>query len=481
MISQDAVRFLNRTETISGPDAWNRRDLPKLWLYNLHYFDDLVAENAAERCEWHQKLVDRWIAENPAPEGNGWEPYPTSLRIVNWAKWALAGNSLSQSVLDSIATQADWLSRNLEYHLLGNHLFANAKALVFAAAIIRGEQAQRWRALGLSILTRELPEQQLANGGQFELSPMYHGIFTEDLLDLLQLGTLDADIPREHAKNWKEAAVNAIGWMNGMTHPDGEIAFFNDGAFRIAPAPTALSAYAGRLGVNGQPTSEHQTYRGQFDGYTRLSAGTAVALCDTAAIGPDYLPGHAHADTLSFELSVGGHRVVVNGGTSVYGGNPERRHFERSTAAHNTVTIDDQSSSEIWADFRVARRARITEHRVETNEQSVSLSATHDGFLRFGGPLHRRTWILSENSLQVIDQLEHGWDRATARMRLAPPFSCDGGEITGPVSLSVLVEGAQMRVETGDWAPEFGKTVPCQILCLDFTGPCVVTKLSWHH
>jgi len=108
----------------------------KLWLYNLHYFDDLVSCDAENKRELHSGWIKKWVQENPPGEGNGWEPYPTSLRIVNWIKWGVAGNCLSDEVLHSLAVQARYLLKKLEYHLLGNHLFANAnanaKALIFA-------------------------------------------------------------------------------------------------------------------------------------------------------------------------------------------------------------------------------------------------------------------------------------------------------------------------------------------------------------
>ena len=72
-----------------------------------------------------------------------------------------------------------------------------------------------------------------------------------------------------------------------------------------------------------------------------------VAMLDVGPIGPDYLPGHAHADTLSFELSLHGRRVLVNSGTSVYGIGAERLR-QRGTAAHNTLTVDGADSSEVW-------------------------------------------------------------------------------------------------------------------------------------
>jgi uncharacterized heparinase superfamily protein len=130
-----------------------------------------------------------------------------------------------------------------------------------------------------------------------------------------------------------------------MLHPDGRIPFFNDATFEVAPEPGELFAYAERLGVveKGVALSE--------SGYVRLENEGTVVLFDAAPAGPDYQPGHAHADTLSFELSRSGKRVVVNSGTSTYekaaacvGGVPQR----------TTRSINGQDSSEVWSAFRVA-------------------------------------------------------------------------------------------------------------------------------
>ena len=86
-----AFRLLNREGRIQSAANWNNPQAEALWLYNLHYFDDLCADGADKRADWHRTLIARWIAENPVGHGVGWDPYPTSLRIVNWIKWALAG------------------------------------------------------------------------------------------------------------------------------------------------------------------------------------------------------------------------------------------------------------------------------------------------------------------------------------------------------------------------------------------------------
>src|SRR5690606_16865601 len=109
--------------------GWDSPKEEKLWRYNLHYFDYLNVEGAAELGSNHASLARRWIEENRPPVGTGWEPYPTSLRIVNWMKWQLTRERAEPWMNASLAMQVRWLVRRLEWHLLGNHLFANAKAL----------------------------------------------------------------------------------------------------------------------------------------------------------------------------------------------------------------------------------------------------------------------------------------------------------------------------------------------------------------
>jgi hypothetical protein len=149
----DEFRFLNETRALSR-QGWDDAETPKLWRYNLHYFDDLNAVDAEHRAQWHHALMVRWITENPPGKGTGWEPYPTSLRVVNWIKWAMAGRPLAPEAVHSLAVQARFLRRRLEHHLLGNHLFANAKALLFAGRFFEGAEAQSWLDCATRLLAR---------------------------------------------------------------------------------------------------------------------------------------------------------------------------------------------------------------------------------------------------------------------------------------------------------------------------------------
>ena len=480
-------RFLNVEHALADSGAaWDEPQMERLWRYNLHYFDDLNATGAAQRAPAHRALLTRWIAQNPAGHGSGWEPYPTSLRIVNWIKWFMSvGTAAEPAWLDSLAAQVRWLRGRLEWHLLGNHLFANAKALVAAGLYFDGPQAQTWLARGLDILTRELPEQILADGGQFERSPMYHALALEDLLDLLNLigARAPVDSPaRALAPRLRETASRMLRWLRCMTHPDGTLGLFNDSADGVAPDLSELERYAATMGITAAQPRAGVTHLAD-SGYIRISRDGAVLLADVGLIGPDYLVGHAHADTLSFELSVGARRLVVNGGTSCYGLGAQRLR-ERGTAAHSTVEVASQNSSEVWSGFRVGRRARPV--GLEVHDTHVTCG--HDGY-RFlaGAPLHQRTWRLGNDALQVEDRLRPAAHTAVARYPLAPGLRLQA-EGAGTWSLRAGAELiARVEVETGEaraipsrHAPRFGVSVATETLEVTLRDGMAVTRWSWN-
>jgi Heparinase II/III-like protein/Heparinase II/III N-terminus len=460
----ETFRFLNESHALSEV-GWDGDQVAKLWRYNQHYFEDLHGLGAEARTAWHHDLVARWIRDNPPARGTGWEPYPSSLRIVNWIKWAWQGHALSSEAVHSLAVQARWLMQRLEWHLLGNHLFVNAKALVFAGLFFEGPEADAWFEKGLHILRREVPEQILKDGGQFERSPMYHALALEDMLDLLNASRVCAKALRPADAEWFRSQHERIEsmrrWLAAMTHPDGEIALFNDAAIGIAPSPAALADYAARLGFAPlAPEADGFTHL-EASGFIRVQQGPMVAILDVGPIGPDYLPGHAHADTLSFELSLHGRRVLVNSGTSVYGIGAERLR-QRGTAAHNTLTVDDADSSEVWGGFRVARRARPLDLRILAGATSLKIACSHDGFLRLGGDaIHRRTWTFTPGALDVFDEVP-GRGSLACHWHFAPDL---GISAINPSSIAlgdhrtmtVEAQRAAWCVERSTWHPELGR------------------------
>jgi len=488
MVASNEFRFLNETHIVHSVADWNNAQWSKLWLYNLHYFDDLTATDAILRRDWHQVLIERWIEENPPGTGNGWEPYPTSLRIVNWIKWGLAGNELENYWLKSLAIQAGWLEQNLETHLLGNHLFANAKALIFAGIFLQGELTGRWYDTGLALVERELPEQVLGDGGNFELSTMYHLIFLEDLLDLVNICRAYAQKIPDSINN---AIVSMIEWMELMCHPDGEIAFFNDAALGVTPSVAEIRSYGERLGFNVREKHFELDFVDlPCSGYSRIEMEDAVAIIDRAAIGPDYLPGHAHADTLSFELSLFEQRVVVNPGTSVYGADAQRQQ-ERGTAAHSTVTIDQKDSSEVWGGFRVARRAQISKRIHRKQGEAWVLSANHDGYCRLPGkPVHCREWLMSKGELVIRDKIMgQGVHHVASAFPLHPKISVNDSQDQSAVLnveghlVQILIEGdGSLELASCCYHPEFGRSIDSQQLIYNVQRSLpieITTRIAW--
>ena len=180
--------FLNCELSLSHGD-WTVLNAHLLWRYNLHYFDDLNAESSIQRRQVHLALIHSWIREHQKKKkwGIGFDPYPTSLRICNWVKFQLARKTECKEIDESLFVQAKWLSKNVEYHLGGNHLIANAKALIFAGVYFRGDKANNFLRQGLKIFSEELRHQIQFDGGHFELSPMYHNIILEDVLDVVNI------------------------------------------------------------------------------------------------------------------------------------------------------------------------------------------------------------------------------------------------------------------------------------------------------
>jgi uncharacterized heparinase superfamily protein len=430
--------FLNQEREIA---SWNDPDASKLWLYNLHYFEHV-----------NDELVDRWIASNPPAEAIGWDPYPTSLRIANWCKWILGGAQPARHVLESLAGQAYWIERRIEWHLLANHVLANAKALIFAGALFEGDSADRWMQTGMAILRQELPRQILSDGAHCERSPMYHSIILEDLLDLYNLRQARAaSLP-----DLSGYASRMLGWLDQMVHPDGQISFFNDAVLGIAPRRDELRLYADRLGIQPQLVQLGES------GYRRLSHGGVTAIFDAAPLGPDYQPGHGHADALSFEASFHGRRVLVNSGTSTYD-TGALRSFQVGTAAHNTIRIDGCDQSEMWGAFRVARRAMPFD--LTTDGSSVA-EAAHDGYHRLHPKVtHRRRLELTADGLKIVDWLQgSGRHEVELFLHLAPG-----------VAPAIEIDPKMTRRDLAtEYFPRFNTALPNQTVIGRWSGDCPV-------
>ena len=486
--------FRSYKQNIDWPPDWNRTSLPTLWLYNLHYFEYLWVLDYSKS----KTLLLDWIDNHPLRQKQvGWEPYPTSLRLTNlcgvffgkYREQTEADTDFLKKLWTNIYLQTEWLSMHLETHLLGNHLFENGVALSFVGSCFSGYAADNWLQLGKCILEREIPEQILGDGTHFELSPMYHCRITYLLAMLINTGN------QQLGNLVKKPLGKIIAALGHLTHPDGRIALLNDSAFGIYNPPDQLFSYVQSLfcykneSFNISTTGPFALPDAGYYGF-RNNDGTYI-ICDTAPIGPDYIPGHAHPDIFSFELSLKGHRVIVDGGVYDYEVS-QMRQYCRSTRAHNTVEIDGQDQCEMWAAFRVARRGRPYNVRWKPNQEGFELSAWHDGYKRLKGkPIHHRKFVWCKTgSLRIEDRIIASCPKSvTSRLHLHP--DCSIGKIednsvcisylSGKFKLSFSGEG-NLSLEDSFYCPEFGKKLENKALAYhafgdDIKVSCVMEML----
>ena len=332
-------------------------------------------------------------------------------------------------------------------------------------------QHDRWFWRAANLLRQELAKQILADGGHYERSPMYHQLVLNRLLDALRMlrapTTLhDGDLTRLLT----EKSVLMLAWLKAVTFQNGDIPRVNDTALGIAPNTRQLREKASRL----IPKERVPTISLTDSGYRMFRQKRYELFASVGSIGPAHQPGHAHADTLSFVLNVDNQPVLVDSGTSTYQPGP-RRDWERSTEAHNTVTLHSVNSSEVWAGFRVGRRARVTILTDTPNR----LMARHDGY-QHRGLLHERTWSIAATAISITDRLldwpasGESKQSGTARFHFHPSVTWQvlgNGVEAGPTKIAFhSVSKPVLRVKGYALANGFNQLVESRCLEVDFTG-----------
>ncbi len=359
--------FLNLAKQFNAKIDWNFNEHRKLWTYNLNYFDFLNQRNILK--EQGLDLINDFISKIDTSK-DGLEPFPISLRGINWIKFLSRFDINNKKINDSLYAQYYILYENIEYHLLGNHLLENAFSLLFGSYYFRDEKLYN---KAKKILVKELDEQILEDGGHFELSPMYHQIMLFRILDCINLVKNNDWKTNTLLDVLNKKAELMLGWLENISYQNGDIPLLNDSANKIAPSTKEIIEYAKQLSVISKQLSDRCILK--ESGYRKFVTDKYELIVDVGNIGPDYIPGHAHADTFNFELQINGKSFIVDTGLSTYEIG-EQRDIERGTSAHNSVTISNSNSSNIWSAFRVAKRAKI----IEIEEKQNYIKATHNGF-----------------------------------------------------------------------------------------------------
>jgi len=444
-VEDKTFTFLNLSKKFENKIDWNYKVYGKLWTYNLTYFEYLKDKKDIF-------LVYDFI-DNIEDVKDGLEPFPVSLRAINWIKFLIKYQINDKKINDSLYAQYYILVDNVEYHLFGNHLLENGFSLLFGAYYFKDELLY---TKAFEILKEELDEQILNDGGHFELSPMYHQIMLFRLLDCINLVKNSSWKNRELLDFLNIKAELMLGWLQNISYINGDIPLLNDSTNKIAPTSDELFAYANELKLESNNIILEES------GYRKVLKERYECLVDIGNIGASYIPGHVHADTFNFELRVNDNPFIVDSGLSTYEINM-MRFYERSTKAHNTIEIMGKDSSEVWGGFRVANRAEI----ISLEEKENFIKATHSGYKKYD-ILHTRSWKFKDDKVVVEDKLSKEC-RAIFRLHFHPDVT--------EKAIRQRIKNLEYKIQKYTYADEFNKTQQALVLEIDFTKNLVVEIL----
>lgn len=491
-------RFLNSDYVDLGlPIDWGAQRAPdELWRFNLHYFEYLY-DLALASCATQDRrfvdgmiyLVQDWIDKNSVGSGVAWEPYTVSRRLESFIfLWRLLVNDPStnqefkRKIVSSIATQARFLSRNLELDLRNNHLTANGKALFLVGVTLPFlPQAARWVERGIRILDRQLRDEVQEDGAQYENSTSYQMV---TILDYLTVLVTAEKCLAELPGNFSRTVETMIDWFLTILRPDGSIPLLNDSVQGYPLNSSDLLAIAAvyfnrpdlkfgtsqdanlvplwrLLGADGVKRYQQlPEKRRDEDGGAhylensglfiyRKGHGTkqTYLLFDVGPIGPEHCCGHAHADNLSIELFAHGREILVDPGTFEYGNGPKRNYY-RSTEAHNTIEIEHQNQTTFWGAFRVDHIARTKVRAMDTESNRFSVAAEHDGYLRLPQRvLHQRTISSSGTDSFLVEDCVTGKGEINGALNFTIGPKCKKVDVAGQTCVLHFGDGLMVTIE----------------------------------
>lgn len=383
------ISLLNRSVTYPHQVNWADERYGKLWNYHLQYADFLKQENLS--VEYRKELIldlYHWLHRGKIRP----EPYPASLRIMNMVRFLSANFKLLHkeiTLIEYLYSELYFLENRLEYHLMGNHLMENAFALLMGGMFFKNSE---WIETAEKIFEEQIPEQTLEDGAHFERSPMYHLILLFRYLEAI------CYLPRDSKLTsvFRETSKKMLAWIEQMSFSNKDIAHFNDSTNQQACTKKEIFQLAEKCGITDVPEIELSE-----SGYKKFVNKNFELIIDAEGIAPTCQPGHAHADSLSFILHLQNQPLLTDPGVSTYEPG-ERRSWERSTKAHNTVTFQGQNTAGIWGRFRVGRRPEVTVRNSEAS--GIAIHLKHK--LKSGEIFeHQRNFVVYDEFIEINDDV----------------------------------------------------------------------------
>lgn len=332
-------------------------------------------------------LVRHWLDERSS-EPDRYEGHSLSRRLRNLLWWYDRYGSDNTDLLTVIHQEWKYLCRNPEYHLRNNHLLENALSMVMGSLYFK-DDTQRNKSLLL--LDRTLSEQILDDGAHVEGSPFYHHLCLQGLLELLRIQKIEDKIGAARNRTYRDMAARMLGWSDSIRFTSGRYPVVNDSVEQPWPSFSTLQSLASSVGIHPIQASLSAS------GFRMMRSARMELFLDIGGLSPRYAVGHQHADVFNTLMEIDGQPLLVEAGVSTYalGG---QRHFERSTAAHTTVSLGEHNQARPIGSFRFGRLPAV---KIVTDRSDL-VEAIHDGFSSMGF-YHRRKWEINDDEVVITD------------------------------------------------------------------------------
>ena len=309
------------------------------WLAYLHGFSwlsDLRAVGTDDARRHSQFLISSWIAVNGRWSAISWRADIMGRRLISWlTHFGFYAADRDEFFLDELfpefAKQVRHLVRTAQTEATGRARIVALKGIIYSGVSL--PEHDKYLHLGLRLIEDELSRQILPDGGHITRDPEQLLLVLSDLVSIREtLIAAHFDCP-----GWLQINIDRMAPMlRGLRHGDGGLALFNGGA---TGDPAFIDVILSKTNVRTRAFSN-----APHSGFHRLSAGRTTMIVDAGSPPPESVNPWGHAGALSFEMSVGKERLIVNCGAAGDQGG-EWRQALRSTAAHSAVVVDGESSS----------------------------------------------------------------------------------------------------------------------------------------
>ncbi|UIJ45755.1 heparinase II/III family protein [Sphingomonas cannabina] len=439
-----------------------------------------------------EALTRRWLAAHAEKVSDpAWRADLVGRRVLAWIAHApliLSSNDLvyRSSVLHTLARGVRHAERTADRVPPGPARIAAWCGVVAAGLMIAGGETRR--AVGEAGLARALAASITGDGGTLGRSPAGQ---LDALMLLVALREVYAARRVEPLAEMTGAIAALVPPLLGLCHGDRGLASWQ-GSGPIAG--DTIEAIVTASGVRTRPLKQAREW-----GYQRLSAQSTLLIVDAAPPPVARVAEGGCASTLAFELSDGPHRIIVNcGGGRIANATLPAALIEglRTTAAHSTLVLADSNSTAVLPDGALGKGVAEVELARAESDTVSRIEASHDGYVRRFGFVHRRTLALSGDGrdLRGEDMLvPAGRKRATAatpfaiRFHLAPhveaAMTADGQaallRLPGNLLWQFRCRGAGLALEESVWIDGDGRPHPTQQLVVNGETPAGGTSVSW--